>query len=66
MRLKDGRTLVVEYMGKTFAQLDSEKDKNIVGKTWADASGGACLFVMRVARDLAAIDRVIAGDKRNG
>lgn len=58
-RLKDGRILVVEYKGKTFAQLNSEKDKEIVGKTWADASEGKCLFVMPVARDFAAIDRVI-------
>jgi type III restriction enzyme len=58
-RLKDGRILVVEYKGKTFAQLASEKDKEIVGKTWAEASGGTCLFVMPIARDFAAIDRVI-------
>lgn len=57
--VKDGRILVVEYKGKTFAQLASEKDKEIVGKTWADASGGKCLFVMPVARDFAAIDRAI-------
>lgn len=60
VRLKDGRTLVVEYKGKTFAQLDSEKDKKIVGDTWAEASSGTCLFVMPVARDFAAIDRAIA------
>lgn len=59
VRLKDGRTLVVEYKGKDRAQLDSEKDKLIVGKTWAEASGGTCLFVMPVARDFAAIDREI-------
>lgn len=59
VRLKDGRTLVVEYKGKTFAQLDSEQDKKIVGKTWAEASGGTCLFVMPVARDFTAIDREI-------
>lgn len=60
VRLKDGRTLVVEYKGKTFAQLDSEKDKKIVGETWAEASGGSCLFVMPIARDFTAIDRVMA------
>lgn len=59
VRLKDGRTLVVEYKGKTFAELASEKDKKIVGETWADASGGQCLFVMPIAKDFAAIDRVI-------
>jgi len=59
VRLKDGRTLVVEYKGKTFAQLDSEKDKKIVGDTWAEASGGSCLFVMPVARDFSAIDSAI-------
>jgi type III restriction enzyme len=59
VRLKDGRILVVEYKGKTFAQLDSEKDKKIVGDTWAEASDGQCLFVMPVARDWAAIDREI-------
>ena len=59
MRLKDGRALVVEYKGKAFAELNTEKDKKIVGETWADASDGQCLFVMPVARDFAAIDRVI-------
>lgn len=59
VKLRDGRILVVEYKGKTFAQLDSEKDKKIVGETWAEASVGKCLFVMPVARDFAAIDRVI-------
>jgi type III restriction enzyme len=59
VRLKDGRTLVVEYKGKTWAELQSEKDKKIVGETWAEASGGTCLFVMPVARDFATIDRVI-------
>lgn len=58
-RLTDGRILVIEYKGKTFAELTSEKDKKIVGETWAEASGGQCMFVMPVARDFAAIDRVI-------
>ena len=61
VRLKDRRTLVVEYKGKDRAQLDSEKDKKIVGETWAEASGGTCLFVMPVAKDFTAIDRVIEG-----
>ena len=60
VRLKGGRTLVVEYKGKDRAQLDSEKDKKIIGETWAEASGGTCLFVMPVAKDFAAIDRAIA------
>jgi len=59
VRLKDGRTLIVEYKGKTWAELQSEKDKKIVGDTWADASGRTCLFVMPVARDFAAINRAI-------
>jgi type III restriction enzyme len=59
VRLKDGRTLVVEYKGKTWAELQSEKDKEIVGRTWAEASGGTCLFVMPVAKDFVAIDREI-------
>lgn len=61
VRLKDGRTLVVEYKGKNIAQLDSEQDKRIVGETWAEASGGTCLFAMPVAHNFAAIDRAIAG-----
>jgi type III restriction enzyme len=59
VKLRDVRILVLEYKGKTFAQLDSEKDKKIVGDTWAEARDGKCLFVMPVARDFAAIDRVI-------
>lgn len=61
VRLKDGRTLVVEYKGKTWAELQKERDKEIIGRTWAEASGGSCLFVMPVARDFAAVDREIEG-----
>lgn len=50
---------MIKRTGKTFAQLDSEKDKKIVGDAWAEASDGQCLFVMPVARDWAAIDREI-------
>lgn len=59
VRLKDGRTLVVEYKGGFLAERQSEQDKKIVGETWAEASCGRCLFVMPVSRDFAAIDRVI-------
>jgi type III restriction enzyme len=59
VRLKDGRTLVVEYKGGFIADKPSEKSKKIVGETWAEASGGTCLFVMPVAADFGAIDRAI-------
>ena len=61
VRLKDGRTLVVEYKGGFLAEQQSEQNKKIVGETWAEASGGHCLFVMPVASDFAAIDKVISG-----
>ena len=60
VRLKDGRTLVVEYKGGFFAENQSEMDKKIIGETWAEASGGNCLFVMPVAKDFQAIDKAIA------
>lgn len=61
VRLTDGRTVVVEYKGKTWAELQSEKDKQIIGATWAEVSAGACVFVMPVAKDYAAFDRAVAG-----
>ncbi len=55
--LTDGKILVVEYKGAFLA--DGASEKRMVGELWAEASGGTCLFVMPVAKDFAAIDRVI-------
>jgi len=59
VRLKDGRTLIVEYKGGFLTEQQSERDKKAVGEVWVEASDGTCLFVMPIARDFAAIDRVI-------
>lgn len=45
-RLKDGRLLVVEYKGGFLLRGTDANEKNDIGKAWAAASGGKCLFVM--------------------
>ncbi|MGH8223378.1 MAG: DEAD/DEAH box helicase family protein [Woeseiaceae bacterium] len=45
-RLKDGRTLVVEYKGGDRYSNEDAREKRDIGKVWAAASGGKCLFVM--------------------
>jgi type III restriction enzyme len=55
--LTDGRIVVVEYKGKHL--VEDAKEKRMVGELWAEASNGACLFVMPTASDFSAIDRAI-------
>ena len=49
--LNDGRILVVEYKGKSLATNDDSKEKEVIGRYWADKSDGKCLFVMAVKED---------------
>jgi len=46
--LNDGRIIAVEYKGAHLAETPDTIDKTKLGKTWADASDGKCLFVMCV------------------
>ena len=50
-RLKDGRTLVVEYKGEVYKTNDDSGEKRQIGELWADKSGGRCLFIMAVKDD---------------
>jgi type III restriction enzyme len=59
--LNDGRILVVEYKGDAYATNDDSKEKEKLGKLWADASDGKCLFVMCVNRQFGMIERAIRG-----
>lgn len=36
--------MAIEYKGKAWAELQKKQDKKTIGETWADASGGSCLF----------------------
>jgi len=58
-KLKDGRTLVVEYKGAIYIGQDST-EKEALGELWAERSEGACLFVMPKDKDYDHISRVIA------
>ena len=42
--LLDGRILVVEYKGEHLRQMQSEIEKEQVGRLWAEKSEGKCLF----------------------
>jgi type III restriction enzyme len=57
--LNDGRVLVVEYKGEAYATNDDSREKEKLGKLWADASDGKCLFVMCVNRQFGMIQREI-------
>lgn len=58
-KLKDGRTLAVEYKGGYLYDSPDAVEKRLVGAVWAAQSGGRCLFVMPKADDFSAIDRTI-------
>lgn len=53
-QLKDGRIFVVEYKGAHLIGAPDAREKNDIGKVWAAASGGRCVFLM-------ATDAVTAG-----
>ncbi|MFZ3034782.1 MAG: hypothetical protein WA138_12310, partial [Parvibaculum sp.] len=56
--LKDGRYAAIEYKGGDRITNEDSKDKMLVGKFWADASSGKCLFVMPTRRNFAEIDQL--------
>jgi type III restriction enzyme len=58
--LTDGRFLAVEYKGGHLASGDDTAEKELVGRKWADASDGSCLFAMVRDQDYGEISRVLA------
>ena len=50
-QLQDERILVVEYKGENLASNDDSKEKETIGRYWAEKSNGKCLFVMAVKQD---------------
>ena len=46
--LHDGRVLVAEYKGEHLLGVPKEMEKSQVGRLWAEASGGHCLFATLV------------------
>lgn len=51
VKLKDGTFAAIEYKGKVYETNDDSKEKNLVGKIWADKSDGICKFLMAVKCD---------------
>jgi type III restriction enzyme len=45
-RLADGRLLVIEYKGGHLWSNEDSREKRDIGKVWAAASNGSCLFAM--------------------
>jgi type III restriction enzyme len=45
-KLKNGKVLAVEYKGGHLAENPDTKEKERLGKLWAERSGGQCLFEM--------------------
>jgi type III restriction enzyme len=60
-KLKDGRTAAVEYKGGHLSSNEDAKEKKALGELWAARRCGACLFVMPMNRDYAAVKRAFAG-----
>ncbi len=44
--LDDGRLFVVEYKGGDRISNDDSREKDTIGRVWAAASGGRCVFLM--------------------
>lgn len=44
--LKDRRMVVIEYKGEVYRTNDDSKEKDLIGKLWADRSNGKCVFEM--------------------
>lgn len=57
--LNDGRVLVVEYKGAHLATADEVKEKQLIGKLWAERSNKTCLFLMIENREFVRIDNAI-------
>lgn len=49
--MEDGRLCVIEYKGAAYKTNDDSREKNAIGKLWADKSGEKCLFLMAVETD---------------
>jgi type III restriction enzyme len=56
VELEDGRLLVVEYKGEGYKTTDDSREKKVIGELWAEKSGGACLFLFAVEKDVAGRD----------
>ena len=59
-KLTDGRTLVVEYKGAFLTSAIDARQKDQIGKIWAERSSGTCLFIMVSDRNFITINRMIA------
>ncbi len=51
VKLKDGTFAAIEYKGEVYKTNDDSKEKNMLGKIWANKSHGLCKFLMAVKRD---------------
>lgn len=50
-KLKDGRILVIEYKGEPYSTMESEQEKNEIGKLFEKKSNGSALFLMAIKKD---------------
>lgn len=61
--LNDGRILVVEYKGGDRFDSPDAVEKRTIGRLWAEASRGQCLFEMPTRGDMSVIDRAIGSPR---
>lgn len=51
--LSDGRLFVIEYKGAHLRDAPDAREKDLIGKVWAQASDGRCLFLMATDEEAA-------------
>ena len=56
VKRRDGGILVVEYKGKVYETNDDSKEKDMLGRRWAEETGGQCQFLMALKKDAAGRD----------
>ena len=63
-RLKDGRILVVEYKGEHLVGAPEAREKNAIGRLWAETTGNVFVMVRRMkhGRDVTEQLRAVTGE----
>ncbi|MBR3458846.1 MAG: hypothetical protein IKH16_11960, partial [Selenomonadaceae bacterium] len=51
VKLKDGTVAAIEYKGAHLISADDAKEKDMIGRLWAEKSQGCCRFLMATKRD---------------
>ncbi|MBE6084256.1 MAG: restriction endonuclease subunit R [Selenomonas ruminantium] len=56
VKLKDGRVAAIEVKGGHLVTNEDSREKDMIGRVWADASDGKCLFLMATLKNEQGLD----------